>query len=251
MVVVADDEDFSKRPVAAVTADLAALTRVPASIRILGRHNVDLGITGGRRLEGREPSDGKTYFCTTGFVVTDGARSGIVTAAHCPDSVYYTDASGARVTLEFVGGWGAQFQDVQVHVGPSEQQPVFRASVADRPQLARRLRADTRAGETVCHRGEASGYSCSEVELTDFAPPGTLCGGACHPTWMTVSGPGCRGGDSGGPVFAGTTAFGIVKGSNYANDGRCNFYFYMSTDYLPPGWSLLLAGPEALAPPPD
>jgi streptogrisin C len=250
MVVVADTSDFRDRAVEAVTAELAALTGVPVRVNILGQRNADLGITGGRRLEGREPADGRNYFCTTGYVVTNGARTGIVTAAHCPDSVSYTDAAGNRVPLEFAGGWGAQFQDVQVHVGAGEQQPVFRASTADRPQLARRLRAHTRAGETVCHRGEASGYSCSEVELTDFAPPGTLCGGRCHPTWMTVSGPGCRGGDSGGPVFAGTTAFGIVKGGNYASDGSCNFYFYMSTDYLPPGWSLLLAPPEPAATPP-
>ena len=248
LVVVADRSRFDNRSVERATAELAALTRSPVRIAILGDRSRDLGVTGGRRVEGREPGDDRNYFCTTGFVVTNGARTGIVTAAHCPDSVSYTDASGVQVPLEFVGGWGAQFQDVQVHVGVGEQQPVFRASSADRPQLARRLRANTRAGETVCHRGEASGYSCSQVELTDFAPPGTLCGGACHPTWMTVTGPGCRGGDSGGPVFAGTTAFGIVKGGNYASDGRCNFYFYMSTDYLPPGWSLLLATAEAGAP---
>jgi hypothetical protein len=58
--------------------------------------------------------------------------------------------------------------------------------------------------------------------------------------WVTVRGPSCRNGDSGGPVFTGTTALGIVKGGNYAGNGRCNFYYYMSTDYLPPGWSLLL-----------
>lgn len=253
LIVIAGPEDFSEeRPITRVTADLAALTRVPVRIRVLGGAEAqDSGATGGRRVEGNEPSDGKRYFCTTGFVVTDGARTGIVTAAHCPDSLTYVDASGAQVPLEFVGGWGAQFQDVQVHVGAPAQQPVFRARDADRPQLARRLRAGTRAGETVCHRGESSGYSCSEVDLTDFAPPGTLCGGKCTPTWVTVSGPTCRAGDSGGPVFAGTTAFGIVKGSNYAPDGGCNFYFYMSTDYLPPGWSLLLAEAGGVAPPPD
>jgi hypothetical protein len=77
------------------------------------------------------------------------------------------------------------------------------------------------------------------VELTDFAPPGELCGGPCDPTWVTVSGPKCRGGDSGGPNFNGTIAFGITKGGHYYPDGRCAFYYYMSTDYLPEGWRLL------------
>ena len=252
IVVVAGPENLARRSVEDVTADLSALTRVPVRIRILGRaQTADAGISGGRRVEGNEPSDGRRYFCTTGFVVTNGTRTGIVTAAHCPDSVTYRDAAGTQVPLEFAGGWGSRHQDVQLHVGASEHKPVFRASDLDRPQLGQRPRDRTRAGETVCHRGEASGYSCSIVDLTDFAPPGELCGGKCTPTWVSVAGPNCRSGDSGGPVFSGTTAFGILKGSNYAPDGRCNFYFYMSTDYLPPGWSLLLAGPEAAAPPPD
>jgi len=33
-------------------------------------------------------------------------------------------------------------------------------------------------------------------------------------------------------------AFGLVKGSSYTTDGRCRLYYYMSTDYLPPGWTV-------------
>jgi streptogrisin C len=246
LVVMADESDLGGKSAEAVAARIADLTGVPVRLRSLNQTSENpSGVTGGGRIEGSMPGDDKRYFCTTGFVVTDGARTGIVTAAHCPDSVTYTDGSADPVPLEFAGSWGARFQDVQVHVGPAQQAPVFRASTASRPQLDRRLRSRTRAGETVCHRGAASGYSCAEVELTDFAPPGDLCGGPCDFTWVTVAGPTCRGGDSGGPVFLGATAFGIVKGSNYAADGRCNFYFYMSTDYLPPGWSLLTEGPEA------
>jgi hypothetical protein len=51
-----------------------------------------------------------------------------VTAAHCPDQVEYRDEAKARLPLQFAGGWGSQFQDVQVHVGGEERQgPVFRA----------------------------------------------------------------------------------------------------------------------------
>ena len=119
------------------------------------------------------------------------------------------------------------------------------AIIADTAKTDRRTvatwrnRAATRAGDIVCHRGERTGYSCSDVLLTDFAPAGDLCGGACTPTWVTVAGPNCRSGDSGGPVFIGGTALGLVKGASYAADGRCNFYYYMSTDFLPGGWSVL------------
>ena len=49
-------------------------------------------------------------------------------------------------------------------------------------------------------------------------------------------------GDSGGPVFSGSVAFGIAKGINRRPDGRCAFYYYMSTDYLPPPWRLRYEG---------
>jgi hypothetical protein len=49
----------------------------------------------------------------------------------------------------------------------------------------------------------------------------------------------CRSGDSGGPVFSGDIAFGITKGGSGGRLARCNFYFYMSTDFLPAGWHLL------------
>jgi hypothetical protein len=39
-------------------------------------------------------------------------------------------------------------------------------------------------------------------------------------------------------VFSGSIAFGLVKGSSYTGDGRCRLYYYMSTDYLPPGWTV-------------
>jgi hypothetical protein len=43
-------------------------------------------------------------------------------------------------------------------------------------------------------------------------------------------------------VFSGTVAFGIAKGVNRTRAGRCNFYYYMSTDFLPPPWRLMVAG---------
>nr|MBA2771329.1 hypothetical protein [Sphingomonas sp.] len=108
-------------------------------------------------------------------------------------------------------------------------------------------RHSTRAGDAVCHWGEGSGYSCSEVELTDYAPPGELCGGPCEPVWVTVKGPGCRSGDSGGPVFSGGVGFGILKGGSGITS-RCNFYYYMSLDFLPDSWRLVQSGePPALA----
>lgn len=241
-------------PDSSLDARMEALTGVPVRIRAVDGEAANSAaaaadIEGGARVEGVEASSGRRLFCTTGFTVTDGARAGIVTAAHCPDELtYYDPDGGGQVALSFVGGWGAQYQDVQVHVSERPHRPVFYADSAKRSLRSltgARPRASIRGGDTVCHRGETTGYSCAEVELVDYAPPGDLCGGPCDPVWVTVAGPHCRGGDSGGPVFLGTTAFGLLKGSSYRGTGACNFYYFMSTDYLPDGWRLLTEGGEA------
>jgi hypothetical protein len=236
----------------ALRARLSAIAGVPVRLRFLDQVDVNLAATGGSRVEGTSPADGKRYLCTTGFTVTDGARFGIATAAHCLDVLTYIDPQRVTSSLTYVGQWGWGYQDVQINVVDGPLAGLFYADTAktvERPVADQRTRTSTRAGDFVCHRGERTGYSCALVELTDFAPAGDLCGGACLPTWVTVAGPTCKGGDSGSPVFIGTTAMGIVKGATYRN-GACVFYFYMSTDYLPRGWWLVRgAGPPApLAP---
>ncbi|HEX8213961.1 MAG TPA: hypothetical protein VF582_00650 [Allosphingosinicella sp.] len=221
---------------------MEALVGVPVRIRVLDAPDANLSVEGGARLEGVDPANGKRYACTTGFVVANGARNGIVTAAHCPDVVTYHDRQGSKSSLGFAGQWGWRYQDVQVHVTPDAARPLFFADSAKtlvRTVTGARPRTSTRAGDFVCRRGETTGYSCAQVELVDYAPPGELCGGPCDPVWVTVPGPSCKGGDSGAPIFLGTVAFGIVKGGNYSPSGTCNFYYYMSTDYLPAGWGLL------------
>ena len=225
---------------------------VPVSIRVADQVDVNLGAAvGGARLEGTSPDDGKRYLCTSGFVVTDGARYGVATAAHCLDKMSFIAPDHSEVPLDFVGQWGWGYHDIQIGTVQGPLAGLFYADTAktiERPVTGSRTRDQTRAGDFVCHRGERTGYSCALVELTDFAPAGDLCGGACLPTWVTVSGPTCKGGDSGSPVFSGTTALGILKGATYRPDGSCAFYFYMSVDYLPQPWSLVLGTAPQIPP---
>ncbi len=245
LVAIVSARDVEREGLEPLRDRLAALTQVPVRLRVVDRPALDMdGVAGGMRLMGSVPGDTRRYLCTSGFVVTDGTRDAIATAAHCADTVSVRDAEGRDEALEFVGQWGWGHQDVQINLSPRPLRPVFFADAArtvTRPVTGSHSRAGTRAGDVVCHRGERTGYSCSLVELTDFAPAGDLCGGACLPTWTTVAGPTCKGGDSGSPVFLGTTAYGILKGGSYRSDGSCAFYFYMSTDYLPTGWTLLTA----------
>jgi len=255
LVVLASAVDVDREGREPLAARLAAVAGVPVLGRVMGRED-DMGVEGGARVVGVSSADGRRYACTTGFTVTDGVRTGVVTAAHCPDTLAYVDPAGSGdVPLDFVGQWGWGYQDVQVHTSPLALDPRFFADTAKtvaRSVTATRSRGATRVGDVVCHRGEKTGYSCAEVELTDFAPAGDLCGGACLPTWVAVRGPGCKGGDSGGPVFLGSVAYGIVKGGSYAADGRCGFYYYMSTDYLPLGWRLMqVPAADAISPLPS
>lgn len=244
----ASDEDGPD----ALAARLSGIAGVPVQLRDWADADANLALDGGGRVIGFDPAIGRRAVCTTGFVVTDGSRTGVATAAHCPDTLSYVEPGGGEVPLTMVGAWGAFYQDVQIHVTADQaDQPMAPLFYADkgktllRPVTSWRNRTSTRAGDFVCHRGERTGYSCAEVEYPDFAPPGDLCAGPCEPTWVAVRGPDCRGGDSGGPVFSGTIAFGLVKGSSYAADGHCRLYYYMSTDYLPPGWTVAVAGAAA------
>ena len=242
LVTQADAERFG---VNAIRARAEQISGVPVRIVINDLIEQNMTVDGGGRVEGLNTQTNRRNLCTTAFVVTNGETTAITTAAHCPDELTYVSRDGANVTLPMVGSWGAAYQDVQINGSPDSPQPLFyadRGADSLRQVVTWRNRDSTRAGDFVCHFGESSGYSCAVVELTDYAPPGELCGGPCEPTWVTVAGPGCIPGDSGGPVFSGEVAFGIAKGINRASSGQCLFYYYMSTDYLPQPWRLLTAG---------
>ncbi|GAL99401.1 hypothetical protein [Sphingomonas parapaucimobilis] len=243
LVVMVARADAEAEPGDALRDRIARIAGVPVRIATLDTSDSDLAdLQGGARLTGIDPGNSRRYACTSGFVVRRGSDSAIVTAAHCPDDLVWTDAERRQHALPFLGQWGWGYQDVQVNGSPAPLSPAIWSDTTktiSRRITGQRTRDQTRAGDIVCHRGERTGYSCAEVWIPDFAPAGDLCGGGCTPTWVAVRGPSCRSGDSGGPVFLGGIAYGIVKGGSYrGGDGSCAFYYYMSVDFLPDGWSL-------------
>ena len=244
IVLLVTREDADKFGLDAIRARAERVGGVPVRVVVNELIESNLSVDGGGRVEGINNITGRRNLCTTAFVVTNGETTAITTAAHCPDELTYVDRDGSTVTLPLIGSWGAAYQDVQINGSPDSPEPLFysnRGAGTLRRLVSWRNVASTRAGDFVCHYGESSGYSCSTVELTDYAPSGELCGGPCSPNWVTVKGPHCIPGDSGGPVFSGAIAFGIAKGVNRALAGQCLFYYYMSTDYLPPPWQLFVA----------
>lgn len=221
---------------------LAARLGLPVRIRRLDAVLVDSAAIGGGRVEGPN-AEGRRFRCTTGFVVKNGKRQlGITTAAHCPDTLTWRAPDGEERLLPMLGAWGAAQNDIQIHggVGPAEALVYSdTAKTSVRPITTWATRPMTRPGDWLCLRGESSGYACSEVELTDFAPPAELCGGLCTSSWVTMRGPECRRGDSGAPIFFGSVAYGTLKGGAYTASGGCAFSYYQSVDYLPDDWRVL------------
>ena len=243
IVLLVTREDADKFGLDAIRARAERVGGVPVRVVVNELIESNLSVDGGGRVEGINNITGRRNLCTTAFVVTNGETTAITTAAHCPDELTYVDRDGSTLTLPLIGSWGAAYQDVQINGSPGSPEPLFysnRGAGTLRRLVSWRNVASTRAGDFVCHYGESSGYSCSTVELTDYAPSGELCGGPCSPSWVTVKGPHCIPGDSGGPVFSGAIAFGIAKGVNRTLAGQCLFYYYMSTDYLPPPWRLFV-----------
>ena len=251
LAVLVSEADAARFAPDQLEQQLADLTEVPVTVRRLDRTDVNTLAAGGARVVGIDPASGHRYACTSGFVVTDGARSGLVTAAHCPDTLAFVERDGSETPLAFAGQWGWSFQDVQLHLSDVPLPPRFFADsgrTIERAPTASRPRARTRVGDVVCHRGERTGYSCAEVAFTDFAPPGDLCGGPCAPSWVAVAGPTCKQGDSGGPVFDGTVALGVLKGASFRPDGLCSLYYYMPVDFLPTGWRVATAADDVASP---
>jgi hypothetical protein len=246
VVLLVTPADAQRFGVDAIRSRAEQVSGVPVRIVVNELIESNMSIDGGGRVEGLNVQTNRRNRCTSGFVVTNGEINAITTAAHCPDQLTYIDRDGnSSPELPMIGSWGLGYRDVQINGSADSPDPLFyanRGAGSLRQVQTWRNVASTRAGEFVCHYGESSGYSCAPVDLTDYAPPGDLCGGPCSPTWVTVRGPACVPGDSGGPIFSGEVAFGIAKGINRDESGRCLFYYYMSTDYLPPPWRLLTVG---------
>jgi hypothetical protein len=246
VVLLVTPADATKLGVDAIRARAEQISGVPVRVVINELIESNMTVDGGGLVEGISAITNRRSRCTSGFVVTNGEINAITTAAHCPDQLTYVDRDGTTSpTLPMIGSWGLGYRDVQINGSANSPDPLFyadRGAGSLRSLETWRSVASTRAGDFVCHYGESSGYSCATIELTDYAPPGELCGGPCSPTWVTVRGPSCIPGDSGGPVFSGDVAFGIAKGINRTDSGQCEFYYYMSTDYLPPPWRVLTTG---------
>ncbi|WP_250505512.1 S1 family peptidase [Bowdeniella massiliensis] len=148
--------------------------------------------------------------CTSGFGTrasssTSGTR-GIATAGHCGNS--QSDDGSA---LTYQGGHVETHGDFQWHTGPRTESDDFYAGTASTTETTLRdvsAVGSPTVGQTLCKNGATNHASCQQVRALNHCN-----GSACNLVMM-----GARlaaGGDSGGPIYWGNTAYGLHQGWKY------------------------------------
>ncbi len=177
--------------------------------------------------------------CTAGFAAREngGGAYGIITAGHCgvdgPDETATMQMHG--VTLPFVTGWASDRADAQFHRIPTGSSHNLRddfvclagqsttwCDVTTDIARSQMIPRDRTINDYVCHTGRSSGISCGSIRDINHQPRHSrACWSSsnvvveCRPEFVLVRGASLKGchGDSGGPWYRGTVAYGIHKSS--------------------------------------
>lgn len=175
-----------------------------------------------------------------GFTVKNSSGTrGFLTAGHCGNTQTYYESATISYSSNYQTEIRDADQDVQWHTTPTHSVYAQFYAYSDlRTVTDTEPRSAQAVGDYVCHRGKATGYSCGNIESTNYQPTWTnACPGTtCSSVWIKVSGSSleCYPGDSGGPWFNAYTAYGIYKGqsSTGTTAADCNWAVYMAINYV-------------------
>jgi hypothetical protein len=180
--------------------------------------------------------------CTSAFAVQNaGGTRGVLTAGHCPDAQSFNLRNLPFQAGQFSGSVDAQWHTVgELHAVNRIWDGVFDTTTPFyRFVTATRPRAQQVVGEVVCKFGIATNQTCGTISNTSFLPPSGP-GQWVNPTatFIYVTGGAVNlseGGDSGGPWYSNTTAYGIHSGGGVGagppGDPR-NDAIYMAIDFI-------------------
>ena len=184
--------------------------------------------------------------CTSGFAIGNYSGSyGFLTSAHCLD-LY--DLYSCALTYDGAAGscwrnhnYGAS-ADVQHRTVPGDSAAAeFWNGGSYIPVHGAYSWSAEQVGWYTCHYGVNTGNSCGVIVDKYYKPDygGACPGGPCNSDWVKVSNPGwtslaCDHGDSGGPWFGSTSAYGIHKTSPGSD---C---VYMPIDRITAMWVFVL-----------
>lgn len=196
---------------------------VAAQVHVLGSLSRPvLNIYGGLALD--------TPFCTTGFSVYSNSTGmrGVTTAGHCDNSATY---AGSNLPFQTESAGGAH--DEQWHSAPDFTVRNWVNDGVDVTTItSRTLLADQSVGTYVCKFGRTTFSGCGTIVEKNYR-------GCVEPyawTYVRVSSSSgqdlAEGGDSGGPVFKSSSAYGTI--SCQAGAGLKDL-LYVAVDYIESG----------------
>lgn len=161
--------------------------------------------------------------CTTSFTATKDGELGVLTAAHCSNTLGHNGVSLGPVVAEVQAG----AVDAQWHDLPSEWEDIMAIFIGQPDEAMRGVNSVASAtsdyvGMPICSSGASSGYSCGVVNGTNYSPSYVPSGVNFRTATYNHTG-----GDSGAPVFYMDEADGIHSG-NRGSDGSA---IYGHIDY--------------------
>jgi streptogrisin D len=168
------------------------------------------------RIAGGQAIFGGQFRCSLGFNVVSGSTFFFLTAGHCGNaaSTWFSD-SGHTTTLGTTAGSSFPGNDYAIvrytNTGIAHPGSVFLFNGSQDITSA----GNAFVGETVTRSGSTSGVhsgTVNAVNATVTYPEGTVTG-------LIRTNVCAEPGDSGGPLFAGTTALGLTSGGS----GDCTF----------------------------
>jgi hypothetical protein len=255
----------------AARAASAKLFTVPFRIDAVPGPFVDVSVRGGQFT-----IEQSRQYCMTAFSArrNSDSKTGLITAAHCqsPNTISILDSNGTTYPLTqwnpinnttsydlmfLFGTPTAVAQFYYDNTGYTRTVTGTRSRASTTDGNGTFTTASTVPGSFVCHLGQKTkgssikAQSCGEViSVTGNKGTGSMTGGNYVILRNTQSGAGtirtsgtgtliCFEGDSGGPVFAGTIAFGVASACLWWNnaqssppDGTALYLMYSSTDYF-------------------
>ena len=211
-----DDGDSGEDPTLARIADiLNPHIKVPFYVIEAEVLEDQTAFEGGRRMGG----------CTSGFAARHRgtARYGMITAGHCDRTTLSTQGvTLTRAVQMYNSTMDAAFFTIPQGQGHQvTNQIVCVSDYATQDTCGIRSVGPSRLrmmNVPVCHSGYNSGVTCGTVDNIRYQPsPEDGCdghGGNCNAVFVRATGPQMRAckGDSGGPVYSLSAAYGIHKG---------------------------------------
>jgi streptogrisin C len=165
-------------------------------------------------------------YCTSGFSVRSAAGvPGVTTAAHCPNRLF---ARGAR--LPYRAGKLGGSSDLQWHATPRAKDAARVHDGSGYRKITGSVARDAQpVGGWVCKYGVRTKRTCGTISGKWYAPayiPNAKATFVGVSSRRAVVLPG----DSGGPFFSGTSAYGTTVA--YSRSGTTHYGYYMPADYL-------------------